>query len=77
MTKVQWTYELSRPLNDGDLESLSRLPSVYGIFFAKLTPARDALLIEYDASRLTQDELQAVLEQHGLPVIASPIPRVP
>jgi hypothetical protein len=68
MTKVQTAYKLSRTLGDEDLESLSKLPSVYGIFFAKLAPSLDSMLIEYDASRLTHDQLDAILETRGLPI---------
>jgi hypothetical protein len=70
MTKVQTAYKFSRALGDGDLESLSRLPSVYGIFFAKVAPTLDEMLIEYDASRLTPDELEGVLGTHGLPIVS-------
>ncbi|MFZ0589813.1 MAG: hypothetical protein WAM39_04985 [Bryobacteraceae bacterium] len=68
MTKVQASYKLSRTLEDKDFETLSRLTSVYGIFFAKIVPSLDKLLIEYDASRLSPGQLQAVLEQRGLPI---------
>ena len=71
MTKVQTAYKLSRKLGDEDLGSLSRLTSVYGIFLAKVTSTLDELLIEFDASRLTTDDLESVLEQHGLPNITS------
>jgi hypothetical protein len=68
MTKVQTAYKFYRSLGDEDLESLSKLPSVYGIFFAKVAPSLDSMLIEYDASRLTHDQLNAILETHGLPI---------
>jgi hypothetical protein len=68
MTKVQTSYALSRTLDDKDFEGLSRLTSVYGIFSAKVAPSLDKLLIEYDASRLTPGQLQAVIEQRGLPI---------
>ena len=70
MTKVQTAFKLSRTLGGGDLESLSRLPSVYGIYFAKFTSTLDGMLIEYDASRLSPDDLKGILEKHGLPIIA-------
>ena len=70
MTKVETSYELSRPLDDRDLVSFSRLTSVYGIFMAKIAPSLDKILIEYDASRLTPDQLQVVIERHGLPIKA-------
>jgi hypothetical protein len=72
MTKVQNTYKLSRALVDADAENLKRLHSVYGIYFVRLNPAAGELLVEYDASRLTPQDLQATLEQHALPIIASP-----
>jgi hypothetical protein len=70
MTKVQTAYKLSRKLGDEDLGSVSKLPSVYGIFLAKVSSGLDELLLEYDASRLTIDDLESVLEQHGLPIVA-------
>jgi hypothetical protein len=68
MTKVQTSYKLSRTLGDRDFESVSRLTSVYGIFSAKIGSSLDTLRVEYDASRLTPSQLQAVIEQHGLPI---------
>lgn len=72
MTKVQTAYKLSRKLGDEDLGMLSKLPSVYGIFLAKISPSLDELRIEFDASRLTVDDLESVLDQHGFP-LANPI----
>jgi hypothetical protein len=72
MTKVQTAYPLSRKLTDEDLPSVSRLTSVYGIFLVRITPSLDELRIEFDASRLTLDDLESVLDQHGLP-IATPV----
>ena len=73
MTKVQAQYELSRKLSDQDLENLNRVHAVYGIYWAKPTPALDRLLVEFDASHLTITDLQQTLEQHGLPIITMPI----
>jgi hypothetical protein len=70
MTKVQTAYQLSRKLTDEDLPSVSRLTSIYGIFLARIASSLDELRIEFDASRLTLDELEAVLEQQGLPIVA-------
>ena len=68
MTKVQVTFKLSRPLTDIDFNNISRLHSVYGILVARLTPTLDELFVEYDASRLSTDEVRGTLEQHGLPI---------
>ena len=68
MTKVQVTFKLSRTLTDQDLTSISRVHAVYGIVQAKLKPALDELFVEYDASRLSIEEVEGTLEQHGLPL---------
>jgi hypothetical protein len=68
MTKVQLTYKLSRPLTDKDLENISRVHAVYGMFAVRLLPTGNELFVEYDASRLTPKEVQATLEQFGLPL---------
>ncbi len=70
MTKVQTAYRLSRPLDENDLENISRVHSVYGIFAARVQPSLEELFIEYDASRLSPKDVQATLEQHGLPIVA-------
>lgn len=76
MTKVQNTYNLSRPLVDEDADKLKRLPSVYGIYFVRVYPSSNELLVEYDASRLTPEDVQATLERHALPIVPSlPMPR--
>jgi hypothetical protein len=69
MTKVQLTLKLSRSLTDQDLESISRMHSVYGFLAVRLRPSGDELFIEYDAARLSPNEVRASLEQHGIPVI--------
>jgi hypothetical protein len=68
MTKVQTTFKLSRALEDKDLESISRMHSVYGMLATRLQPSGDELFVEYDASRLSLNEVRGTLEQHGLPL---------
>ncbi len=67
MTKVQTTFKLSRELNDRELKSLSHLHAVYGILIARVLPANE-LFVEYDASRLSQNEVRGTVEQHGIPI---------
>jgi hypothetical protein len=69
MTKVQVTFKLSRPLTDVDFNNISRVHSVYGILVARVQPTLDELFVEYDASRLSPNDVRGTLEQHGLPVI--------
>jgi hypothetical protein len=68
MTKLKTAYRLSRPLAAEDLNNISRLYAVYGVFAIKLSKSLDELNVEYDASRLTEADLRVTLEQHGLPL---------
>jgi hypothetical protein len=68
MTKVQTRFKVVRALTDSDLENISRVHTVYGIFAARLQASGDQLFIEYDASRLSLNEVREMLEQHGLPI---------
>lgn len=72
MTKVQVTFPFSRPLTESDLVSISHMHSVYGFLAVRLTPAGDALFVEYDASRLNRKEVRGSLEQNGLPLATPP-----
>ena len=68
MTKVDVTFKFARDLDDHDLEQISRIHSVYGIFVARVLPSGDELFIEYDASRLSPLEVRGTLEEHELPL---------
>jgi hypothetical protein len=68
MTKVTLHYDLSRRLTDSDLESISNLPSTYGLVRVQVAPSLDKITVDYDASRLMKTDVEAVLNRHGLPV---------
>lgn len=68
MTKVQLEYDLVRPLTDGDAEAVANVHSWYGIMHVQLAPSLDRLQVEYDASRLSEKDVEAVLQRFGLPV---------
>ena len=68
MTKVQTTFKLARSLDDRDLKRISHIHAVYGIFAARVLPSGDELFVEYDASRLSPDEVRGTLEQNGIPI---------
>ena len=69
MTKVQLRYDLMRPLDDSMMEQIARVHSVYGIVRVRLNEAMDKLLVDYDASRLSELEVETVLHQAGLPIV--------
>jgi hypothetical protein len=68
MTKVTLHYDLSRPLSDSDLENIARVHSVYGIARVQLAPALDKIILDYDASRLMKQDVEAVLARHDIPI---------
>ena len=67
MTKVQTAFNLSHELSDRELKSLSRLHAVYGFLAARILPSNE-LFVEYDASRLTSDDVRGSIERHGIPI---------
>ena len=73
MTKVTLHYDLSRPLSEFDLENIARVHSVYGIARAQVAPALDKITVDYDASRLTKQQVEGVLARFGVPVRAPAI----
>jgi len=68
MTKVQLHYDLNRPLTDADEKAVRDVHSHYGIQHVQIAPTLDQLNVEYDASRLTEQDVEAVLQRHGLPI---------
>lgn len=68
MTKIQLRYALTRPLTDHDAEGISRAHAHYGMQRIELAPAMDAIGVEYDASRLSEKDVERVLVQFGLPI---------
>ncbi len=68
MTKVQLEYDLVRQLTDHDASAIGDVHSYYGILRVQLAPALDRLQVEYDASRLSEKDVEAVLQRFGLPI---------
>jgi hypothetical protein len=68
VTKVQLEYDLVRPLTDQDADRIGDVHSWYGIERVQLAPSLDRLMVEFDASRLSEKDVEAVLQRFGLPV---------
>ncbi len=68
MTKVQLRYELLSPLDDVLLKRISDAHGVYGFQRIQVEPSLTAILVEYDASRLSRDGVEATLHAAGIPV---------
>lgn len=67
MTKVQRHYQVDCPIDDRAMEQIARINSVYGIERVRIERS-GRLLVEYDATRLSQAGVSGVLEHAGLPV---------
>ena len=68
MTKVQLRYELLRPLDDTLLKRISDAHGIYGFQRIQVEPSMDKITVEYDASRLTRNGVEAKLHGAGIPV---------
>ena len=68
MTKVTLEFDLVRPLTDEDTEAIARAHSVYGIARVKMSPSMDHIAVDFDASRLTERDVESWLLRVGVPV---------
>jgi hypothetical protein len=67
MTKIQARFRLVRPLDETLLQRISDAHAYYGIQRIQVAPTLDALMVEYDASRLRPAEVEAALAGAGIP----------
>jgi hypothetical protein len=70
MTKVTLHYGLRRPLGEDDFPNIAALHSVYGIVRVQPSAALDKLTVDYDASRLMKNDVDATLARFGMPLSA-------
>jgi hypothetical protein len=68
MTKVTLHYDLLRPLTDDDLPNIANVHATYGMVRVQVAPSLDKISVDYDASRLTKSDVEAVLARHGVPI---------
>ena len=68
MTRVRKTFLLQRPLSVEQTEKLAARSSVYGILRIEVAPGGAELHIDFDATRLCDANVTAVLESAGIPV---------
>ena len=68
MTKVTLRYDLTRSLEEEDLENIARVHGTYGMARVQLGPGQDQITVDYDASRLLKNDVEAVLTGHFLPI---------
>ena len=68
MTKVETHFRLLRPLDEALMVQIAAANSIYGIERILISPSREELMVEYDATRLRVPELEAALQRAGIPV---------
>jgi hypothetical protein len=68
MTKVTLHYDLSRKLTEDDFSNVAAVHSVYGMVRVAMAASLDKITVDYDASRLMKDDVEAALAKYGIPV---------
>ena len=69
MTKVQIRFRLQKPLDESALTAIAAVRAKYGIQKIKVADSLDALMVEYDATRLRPTEVEAALAGAGISVL--------
>jgi hypothetical protein len=70
MTKVQLPFELAAALDEPAMIRLADVCSTYGILHIQAEPGSEKLIVEYDATRFSPRDVEAVLARAGLPLAA-------
>ncbi len=68
MTRVQKRFKLQRVLDEALMQNIADARAIYGIEQITLSPSRDGVLVEFDASRLKLANVESVLQGAGIPV---------
>lgn len=68
VTKVDIQYDLARPLTEADAGSIADVHTWYGIVRVRVAPDVKSVGVEYDASRLSEKDVEGVLLRFGIPI---------
>lgn len=68
MTKVQLSFFLAKPLDEGTMSRISEAHGIYGILGIRPTPDMSGLAVEYDATRLSREDVERALLKRGIPL---------
>ena len=68
MTKVQLSFTLSTPLDEQLMKRIADVYGTYGILRITAQPGEQKLLVEFDATRFSQKDVEAALARAGLPL---------
>lgn len=67
MTKITLRFELLASLDERLMANIARAGAVYGLTRVQVTPKLDGLVVDYDASRLTVNDVERELAKAGIP----------
>ena len=71
MTKVELQFQLPGALEEPLLSRIAAAHGIYGILRVQVAPSLDRLLVDYDASRLSRDQVIAIVRGLGIPAEAT------
>lgn len=66
MTTLEISYRYAQPLRGPEVRALSSLTEVYGIRRVQFDEKAQIVRVEYDASRLQENSVTALLRRAGL-----------
>jgi len=66
MTPLDIAYRYGRAPGAREMQAISKLTEVYGIRKLGFEEASSTIRLEYDASRLSEDDIAALLRNTGL-----------
>ncbi len=70
MASVELEFKLAHPVDEALAARLAELHGIYGLHHARLATSGDRITVDYDASRLTPNQVRRALLRAGIPVIA-------
>jgi hypothetical protein len=71
MTKVELQFDLPGPLDESILPRIAAARGIYGILRIEVTPSSNKLAVDYDASRLSRQQVNRIVRGLGIPVAAA------
>jgi hypothetical protein len=66
MTRCQVHYSLQAQPSEDNFDSIRKAGGWYGVQAIRLSPQMDSVMVEYDASRLTLPQVDAIVARIGL-----------
>ena len=70
MTKLQLSFPLSAPLDEELMNRVGDVYGTYGILHVRAEVGSNQLTVEYDATRFSSKDVEAVLARAGLPLVS-------